>query len=105
MVASAIVPLKDDPSRAGETHWTVVKLCGWSREKKAIAPSSRTLVRYLHEHESIREISRPVPEPPNREAWQDQRETFTSELLDLVKASACKVFFGDEAGFEGDPRS
>ena len=35
-VGSDILPLVDDPSLAGETHWTVVKLCGWLREEKQI---------------------------------------------------------------------
>lgn len=103
-VESEILPLVDDPSQAGETHWTVVKLCGWLREEKQIDLSYRTLVRYLHEHEYVRKIPRPVPEPPNREAWEDLREAFAFELLDLLENPACKVFFGDEAGFEGDPR-
>ncbi len=65
-VESDILPLVDDPSLAGETHWTVVKLCGWLREQRQIDLSYRTLVRYLHEHEYVRKIPRPVPEPPDR---------------------------------------
>jgi transposase len=82
-VGSDILPFIDDPSLAGETHWTVVKLCGWLREEKAIDLSYRTLVRYLHEREYVRKIPRPVPEPPDREAWEDQREAFAFELLAL----------------------
>ena len=103
-VKSEILPLVDDPSLAGETHWTMVKLCGWLRDEKQIVLSYRTLVRYLHEHEYVRKIPRPMPEPPNREAWEDLRESFAAELLELIEDPACEVFFGDEAGFEGDPR-
>jgi len=103
-VASEVLPLLDNPALAGETHWTVVKLCGWLREKKEIDINYRTLVRYLHEHEYVRKMPRPVPEPPNRDAWEDQREEFAFELLDLLGNPTCEVFFGDEAGFEGDPR-
>lgn len=39
-----------------------------------------------------------------RAAWEDRRESFCGELLDLLEDPACEVFFGDEAGFEGDPR-
>ena len=45
-----------------------------------------------------------MPEPPNLEAWEDQREAFAMELLEFLEDPACEVFFGDEAGFEGDPR-
>ena len=48
-----------DPSLAGETHWTGVKLCGWLLEEKRIALSYRTPVRYLHEHHDVRKIPRP----------------------------------------------
>jgi transposase len=58
-VGADILPHIDDPLLAGETHWAVVKLCGWRREEKAIDLSYRTLVRYLHEHEYVRKIPRP----------------------------------------------
>ena len=103
-IESGIIPLVDDPSLAGETHWTVVKLCGWLREQRQIDLSYRTLVRYLHEHDYVRKIPRPVPEPPDLETWEDRREAFAGELLELLENPACEVFFGDEAGFEGDPR-
>lgn len=103
-VASEILPVVDDPSLVGETHWTVTKLCGWLREEKQLDLSYRTLVRYLHEHRYARRIPRPVPEPPDREAWEDQREAFARRLIDHLEDDSCEVFFGDEAGFEGDPR-
>jgi transposase len=103
-VESEILPVVDDPSLADQTHWTVVKLCGWLREQKQIVISYRTLIRYLHEHEYVRKIPRPMPEPPNHEAWEDLRDSFAFELLKLLEDSTCEVFFGDESGFEGDPR-
>lgn len=83
---------------------TVTKLCGWLREEKQLDLSYRTLVRYLHEHGYARRIPRRMPEPPDRAAWEDRRESFCGELLDLLEDPACEVFFGDEAGFEDDPR-
>lgn len=103
-VVSEILPLVDDPWLADQTHWTVVKLCGWLREEKQIDLSYRTLLRYLHEHQYVRRIPRPTPKPPDRELWEIQREAFALELLALLEDPACEVFFGDEAGFEGDPR-
>lgn len=103
-VTSEILSVVDDPSLAGQTHWTLTKLCGWLREEKQIELSYRTLVRYLHEHDYARRIPRKIPEPPDRDAWIIQREEFTPQLLGLLDDPDIKVFFGDEAGFEGDPR-
>ena len=75
-VTSAILPVVDDPSLAGHTHWTVTKLCGWLREQKQLDLSYRTLVRYLHGHNYARRIPRRMPEPPDRDNWEKQREIF-----------------------------
>lgn len=103
-IESSILPIVDDPSRAGETHWTARKLCGWLNENLGAELSYRTVVRYLHEHDYKRKIPRPMPIPSDPESWEDQREAFASELLELLEEDTCEVFFGDEAGFEGDPR-
>ncbi len=96
---------RGDPSLAGQTHWTARKLCGWLNENLDAGFSYRTVVRYLHEHGYKRKIPRPMPEPPDRDAWEDRRDAFVGELLRLLEDDGCEVFFGDEAGFEGDPRS
>ena len=103
-VAQEILPVVDDPSRADRHHWTVVSLCGWLKEQRDLEISYRTLLRYLHEHNYARRIPRPVPEPPDPETWQQQRLEFVPKLLELLKDSQVEVYFGDEAGFEGDPR-
>ena len=103
-VTSDILTVVDDPSLAGQTHWTLTKLCGWLREEKQIALSYRTLVRYMHEHNYARRIPRKIPEPPDRNAWIIQREAFATELIGMLEDPGTDVFFGDEAGFEGDPR-
>ena len=104
VVTSEILPLVYDPSLADQTHWTLTKLCGYLREEKQLDLSYRTLNRYLHEHGYARKIPRRMPEPPDREAWEIRREDFATELVELLNDPTCEVFFGDEAGFEGDPR-
>jgi len=103
-VREEILPVVDDPSLAGERHWTAVKLCGWLRDNRGLDLSYPTLVRYLHEQDYARRIPRPVPEPPDRDLWIAQREDFAAELLGLLEDPSVETFFGDEAGFEGDPR-
>lgn len=103
-VSEIILPVVDDPGCADRHHWTAVSLCGWLKEERDLEISYRTLLRYLHEHDYARRIPRPVPEPPDREAWQQQRQEFVPRLLKLLEDPQVEVFFGDEAGFEGDPR-
>ena len=57
--------------------------------------SYRTVVRYLREHDYKRKIPRPMPELPDRESWENQREAFASELLDLLDEATCEVLFDD----------
>lgn len=99
-----ILPAVDNPGSVGQSHWTATKLCGWLRTEKGLDLSYRTLVRYLHESNYARRIPRPVPEPPDREEWLQRREAFAGELKSLLEDSSALVLFGDEAGFEGDPR-
>lgn len=103
-IESEILPVVDDPTLAGQHHWTAVKLSGWLRQEKPFDISYRTLVRYLHEHNYARRIPRPVPEPPDPEQWARKREACAVELASLLENPSARVFFGDEAGFEGDPR-
>jgi len=104
VVRGEILSVVDDPSLAGQLHWTAVKLTGWLRECKGMELSYRTLVRYLHEHNYARRIPRPMPEPPDRSEWLRQREDCAQRLQSLLENPTAVVFFGDEAGFEGDPR-
>lgn len=103
-VETEILPVVDDPSQAEEHHWTATKLCGWLREKKGLDLSYRTLVRYLHEHDYARRIPRPFPLPSKPDEWEEQREAFVDRLFPLLEDPKSEVFFGDESGFEGDPR-
>lgn len=103
-IQSEILPLVDNPTLAGQLHWTAVKLSGWLKQEKPFDISYRTLVRYLHEHHYARRIPRPMPEPPDKDKWSRQREDCAMELTTLLADPAARVFFGDEAGFEGDPR-
>jgi transposase len=103
-VSEKILPVVDDPQRADRYHWTAVSLCGWLKQEQGLDISYRTLVRYLHEQNYARRIPRPVPEPPNHDDWLKQREAFVPKLMGLLEDEKIEVFFGDEAGFEGDPR-
>ena len=104
VIQSEILPVVDDPAPAGQLHCTAVKLSGWLRQEKSFDISYRTLVRYLHQHHYARRIPRPIPEPPDADQWALKRETCAARLASLLGDPSARVFFGDEAGFEGDPR-
>jgi len=103
-VEQQILPVVLDPKSVQENHWTATKLCGWLKQNKSLELSYSTLVRYLHEHKMVRRIPRPMPEPRDEEKWIEEREYFCSSLLDWMEDANVELFFGDEAGFEGDPR-
>jgi hypothetical protein len=52
----------------------------------------------------VRRIPRSIPELPGREDTEKQRESFAERLVTLLESPAHDMFFGDEAGFEGDHR-
>ena len=83
-VSVKILPVIDDPKSAGRHHWTAVGLCGWLKEQQGLEISYRTLVRYLHEHQYARRIPRPIPEPPDKERWKQQRKEFAPQILSLL---------------------
>ena len=104
IVQEKLITAVDDPNSVGEYHWTAKKIHGWIRKEIHADISYRTVVRYLHEQGYKRKVPRPMPEPSDKELWTEQREDFAFNLLDLLEDRNNQVFFGDEAGFEGDPR-
>jgi len=103
-VCSQIIPFLEDPSLAEQTHWTLTKLHGYLKEQKQLDLSYRTLHRYIKEQDYVRRIPRPMPEPPDKVAWQQRREQCAKDLLAALKDPNKILYFSDEAGFEGDPR-
>jgi hypothetical protein len=103
-VNDKILPVIADPQRANRHHWTAVSLCGWLKENEELKVSYPTLLRYLHEHDFVRRIPCPMPEPADRDVWTEQRNALIPLLQELFGQENTEVFFGDEVGFEGDPR-
>lgn len=99
-VAEKIVPVIEDPSLAGQTHWTAVKLHGWIKEHLQAQLGYSTTVRYLHEQDYKLKVPRPWPLHQDAE----QREAFCEKLCAWQQDEYTDVWFCDESGFEGDPR-
>jgi transposase len=103
-VRTEIIPLLEDPSLAQQTHWTLTKLHGYLKEQQQLDLSYRTLHRYIKEQDYVRRIPRPMPEPPDKVAWQQRREQCAQDLFAALNDPNKILYFSDEAGFEGDPR-
>jgi len=99
-VAEKILPVIEDPSLAGQTHWTAVKLHGWIKEHLQTQLGCSTTVRYLHEQDYKLKAPRPWPLNPD----EDQREASCEKLRAWQDDEHTDVWFCDESGFEGDPR-
>ena len=96
-----LVPVLEDPSQAGELHWTGVKVHGFLREQLQIELGYRTVIRYLHELKYNLRFPQRWPERQN----QEQRAQFVEDLQQLRESDPrVEIWYGDESGIEGDPR-
>jgi putative transposase len=95
-----LIPVLADPSRAGELHWTGVKLHGWLKDQLAVELGYRTVIRYLHQLDCHLRVPRTWPERQDQTA----REAFLEGLRPLQDDPNVELWFGDECGVEGDPR-
>lgn len=103
-MADEIIPILDDPNAVGQEHWTAVKLRGYVEKEYSLEVSYPTFVRYLHEFDRHPRVPRPMPEPPCRDTWHDQRAAFAADMRDWIADPSIELWFGDECGVEGDPR-
>ena len=95
-----LIPVLEDPSKAGEVHWTGVKVHGWLKEQLAIDLGYRTAIRYLHELNYKLLVPQPWPDKQNAA----ERLWFEEEIEALEKDPSVELWYGDECGVEGDPR-
>jgi transposase len=99
-VRDLLVPVLENPAQAGQVHWTGVRIHGYLQEQLALELGYRTAVRWLHELNFHLRVPQPWPERQN----QEDRKKFQEELRALCADPKVELWFGDESGFEGDPR-
>ena len=95
-----LIPVLEDPARAGELHRTGVKLHGWLKSQLALKLGYRTVIRYLHQLDYQLRVPRTWPERQDEAA----RTAFLEALHALQQDPKVELWFGDECGVEGDPR-
>jgi transposase len=99
-VRDLLMPVLENPATAGQVHWTGVKIHGYLKEQLSLELGYRTAVRWLHELNFHLRVPQPWPERQNEE----ERKKFQEELRALCADPKVELWFGDESGFEGDPR-
>ena len=99
-VSKTILPLIEDPSLAGQSHWTAVKLHGWIKDNLQTQLGYSTTVRYLHEHDYRLKVPRPWP----LEHDADKREAFCQKLQLWQNDPSIDLWFADEPKRSGDRR-
>jgi transposase len=95
-----LVPVLEDPAKAGQLHWTGVKLHGWLNEQLEEQLGYSTTLRYLHKLGYNLRVPRPWPERQD----ESLREAFLEKVRPLQDDPSVQIWFGDECGVEGDPR-
>jgi transposase len=100
-VEDLLVPVLEDPSLAGQVHWTGVKVHGFLQEELQTELGYRTVIRYLHELNYNLRVPQCWPERQN----QEDRAKFLEDLQSLRESDpSVEIWYGDESGIEGDPR-
>jgi len=99
-VGDLVLPVLDDPSLAGETHWTGRKLHGYLNQKLGLDLGYTTVLRWLHQLDFHLRVPRPWPEGQD----EGKRAAFLKEMRQLCDDPTVELWFSDESGFEGDPR-
>lgn len=99
-VKDLLLPVLENPAKAGEVHWTGVKVHGYLKEQLSIDLGYRTTIRWLHELNFHLRVPQSWPERQN----QEQRELFRKELESWCEDPKIELWFSDESGVEGDPR-
>jgi transposase len=95
-----LVPVLEDPSQAGQLHWTGVKVHGWLKEQLCLELGYRTVIRYLHELDYNLRVPQRWPERQQ----ESERAAFLEELAQLRTQEDVEFWYSDECGVEGDPR-
>lgn len=92
----------EQPQEAGEAHWTAKKFHGHLQGELKVEISYQRVLDYLHEHDYKLKYGRTWPREP--EGNEERREEFQSRITELRSDPDVKIWYMDEAGFDGDPR-
>jgi len=92
--------LVQKPELAGETFWTAKKFHGYLTSSLGEQVGYSTLTRWLGEQKFKLLVPRPWPDRQDEQKRQEYLEQLRLWLTD----DKIELWYGDECGFEGDPR-
>lgn len=95
------IPLIESAGESGFSYMSVVKLHGHLTQQMQYEVSYSTVLRYVHDSG----FSLKVPRRMNPEQDQELRTRFVELLSEELKRKDTEVWFTDESGVEGDPRT
>lgn len=96
-----VVPILESPLNHGFSFMTVVKLHGYLTSEMNYEVSYRSVLRYVHSAG----FSLKVPRKSHPDQDQEERIKFVQQLSQELNREDTEVWFSDEAGVEGDPRT
>jgi transposase len=96
-----VVPLLESPQEHGFSYMTVVKLHGHLTTEMRYEVSYSSVLRYVHSAG----FSLKVPRRSHPDQDQERRKEFVEELNRELGRRDTEVWFSDETGIEGDPRT
>ncbi len=99
--AEQLVELIEKPEKAKATFWTAKAFHGYISESYKIECSYQTVVRFFHKQGFALKTPQPWPDRQDEE----QRKEFLIKLEQLHNQEDVDIWFTDESGFEGEPRS
>jgi transposase len=98
--ASELTELINNPRKADRDFWTAKAFHGHITATYAVECSYQTVVRFFHQQGYALKVPRPWPDRQDEEL----RQAFREKLRTLSEDEGVDLWFGDESGFEGDPR-
>lgn len=94
------LPLVLNPEKVSEDNFTAIKFHLYLTDKQNEDLCYQTVLTYFRENS----LSRVVPRPSVMDKQdKEQRERFIGQFKELTNNNK-EIWFGDEVGFEGDPR-
>jgi len=96
-----VVPLLESPEKMGFFYMTVVRLHGYLTAEMQYELSYRSVLRYVHDAG----FSLKVPGKKHPDQDEEKRAKFIKRLSEELKRKDTEIWFADEAGVEGDPRT
>ena len=95
------IPLIESPEANGFSYMSVVKLHGHLTEQLNYELSYSTVLRYVHDCD----FALKVPRPQHPDQSPELRSQFVKQLSEELSREDTEVWFSDEAGVDGDPRT